>query len=159
MKKILVLCGPAGVGKSTWANKYISTHSDTAIVSRDKIRFSLLSPDDYYFKYEKQVFELMINEIKEKLETYETVIIDGTHLNAGSRTKLLNALSQVIDLKEIEKDAIMFTVPIETAIEHNDHRTGRAYVPATVIESMYNSFTYPSAREKFDNVYNYSVLF
>lgn len=150
-KKLFILCGPAGCGKSTWVHKH-KTPVD-CVISRDVIRLSMLSDDEDYFLHEDEVYKEFIKEIKDALESKEvgSVFVDATHLNKWSRRKLLRSLG--VSLKNIEVNAIALKVPLDVAIEQNSHRTGRANVPNDVIKEMYDNYTIPTIEEGFDVVW------
>ena len=151
-KKLFVMCGPAGSGKSSWiaSHRHVFNRTET-VVSRDVIRFSMLTNKDAYFSREKEVYKEFIREIKEALESSEVVFADATHLTQGSRTKLLRALGPA--LKDVEVNAIALKVPMELAIKQNNQRDGLQRVPEGVIESMYGDYTTPTIEEGFDVVW------
>ena len=65
MSKLYIMMGIPGSGKSTWCRHNIK---DTdAYVSRDKIRFGLVNPNEPYFSKENQVYQEFINTIERKL--------------------------------------------------------------------------------------------
>lgn len=151
-KMLFVMCGPAGCGKSSWiANHREAFNGTEAVVSRDVIRFSMLTNKDAYFSKEHEVYKEFIKEIKNALETSDAVFADATHLTQASRTKLLRALGPA--LKDVEVNAIALKVPIKVAIARNNERDGLQRVPEGVIKSMYEDYTTPTIEEGFDNVW------
>jgi predicted kinase len=90
-KQILyIMCGPAGSGKSTWARGN-SNPTVSAIISRDKIRFSMVNEDEQYFSKETQVYNTYCNQIAQALDNkYLEVYADATHLSAKTRIQLLD---------------------------------------------------------------------
>jgi predicted kinase len=50
--------------------------------------------------------------------------------------------------------AVSFEVPIETAIERNSQRTGRALVPEKAIRNMYASYKIPALYEGFNEIWH-----
>lgn len=152
MKTLYILCGIPGSGKSTFARESLKKlRGSTAIVSRDEIRFSLVKENEDYFSKEKEVFRHFIEEIKTELSFKDNVIVDATHLNINSRTKLLRALSGEI-LKDVYVFAVYFNVPLEVCLNRNSKRTGRKFVPEDKIKTMFKSFTKPSFEEGFDEI-------
>lgn len=148
-KKLFILCGPAGCGKSTWIHKHKAPTD--SVVSRDVIRYSILNENDEYFSHENEVYKEFINEIKEALNTSEVTFADATHLNATSRTRLLRSLGS--SLKGVQIGAVALKVPMDIAIKQNNNRTGRAKVPENVIRNMYRDYTIPTIEEGFDIVW------
>ena len=156
-KKMFVMCGAPGSGKSTWLEEKVIKNiyaKPATVVSRDKIRFALVEEDEQYFSKENEVWKEFITQIKEDLEMWsvEEVYVDATHLNIASRSKLLRALGD--SLRGVEVNAIWFDLPVETCLERNENRKGtRAYVPRSAIRRMHSSMTEPQLEEGFNKVY------
>ena len=150
--KLYVMCGVPGSGKSTAAKAYYTKHSSTTkLVSRDDIRFSLLKDNESYFKYEKQVFNIFIKEIKSGLKNGYDVIADATHLNHHSRSKLLRSLGNSI--KNIEIIAVVIKQPLEICLKQNKNRKGtKFFVPENALKDMYENFEVPFEEEGFKTI-------
>ena len=155
-KKLYILVGCPGLGKSTWIKNHLHTFDGyTSVISRDNIRFLLTPENEGYFSREKDVFKKYIEDIKDGLEYCDNTIADATHLNEASRSKLLRALGQ--SLRNVEVNAIVIRGSLETALSQNENRIGtRAYVPQTVVRRMFNQFTMPTFEEGFDKIYIYN---
>lgn len=149
MKKVWLMCGPAGSGKSTWVIERILDTDYWA--SRDAVRFSLLGDNDNYFSKEKEVFNTWIKNIQNALEDdkIKNIFIDATHLNKRSRDKVLNRL----DCSNVELCAVNFDISLEETLRRNSLREGRAKVPDDVIKNMYNSFSPATLEEGFSAIY------
>lgn len=91
-KKLIVLSGISGSGKSTYAHEmWLKNPLTTSIVNRDSIRnllfgFTEMSVKDYYSrpdlgKLEKEVTLYEDTLIHEGLNLNKTVIVDATHLS------------------------------------------------------------------------------
>lgn len=147
MPILYMLCGPSGCGKTTWSKKYAEDHFDEDIryVSRDEIRFHIVKKEEDYFSHEKEVFKKFVGTIAQTLIDGFDVIADATHLNQFSRRKLTQALDMYITDYEIIY--VVFNADVETCIERNQMRAGRANVPETVIRNMCRDFRYPSLEE------------
>lgn len=153
-RKLYLMCGIPGSGKSTWIQNHKNKFAGTVkVISRDKIRFSMLKDDDDYFSKEDEVWEEFIKQAKISLQENDNTILDATHLNVSSRSKILRALKD--SLKNIEICAIVIAPPVDVAIKQNNMREGRALVPEKVIRKMYHSFYYPELIEGFDKIYIY----
>lgn len=142
--KLYILCGPAGVGKTTWAHEFIKDN-DIRYVSRDEIRFALISEDDKYFAHEKETFNKFVSTLTQTLVDGFDVVADATHLNEFSRYKLTHAIDALF--KDYEIVYVVFYVDKDVAIERNNGRTGRARLPEFVINSMYDNFQPPILTE------------
>ena len=144
-KKVWLMCGIPGSGKSTWIQEQMKIFPGVWC-SRDNVRFSMVSEDEEYFSKEDEVFRAWISEIQRAMkdESIRNIYIDATHVNEKSRDKVLNKLS----LKDIDLCAVNFMTPIEECLRRNDLREGRARVPRSVIRNMYASFNPATIMEK-----------
>lgn len=135
-KRLWLLVGAPGSGKSTWAKQ-----QNGVWISRDTIRFSMLQEGDHYFDREDDVYDAFVTAIQNALDTSNLdVYADASHLNWSSRVKLLNRLN----LQNVTVNAVVFTTPLNICFERNDTRTGHANVPHSVIRRMYYSFKHPN---------------
>lgn len=150
-KNLFVLCGLPGSGKSTYASKTFNTSNDI-IISRDKIRFSLLKDNDEYFSKEDEVYNKFINDINFYLSeksNKKNIIVDQTNLNLCARYRLLHKLN----LKNVNNlIAIYFDIPLDVCIQRNNQRTGRALVPENVIRDMSKKLVVPDESEGFNSI-------
>ena len=147
-KNLWLMCGPSGAGKSTWLKNNMP---NAVVISRDKIRFSLLKEGDDYFAYEDTVLKIFYSEIQNAInsDTEQDIIIDATHLTPKARQNVLNQLK---NLDRVILGAISIETDLETCLAQNAQRTGRALVPNTVIRNMYKSYVIPTEKEGFINI-------
>lgn len=139
MGNLYITCGCPGSGKSTWAKKRQA--EGWSWNSRDAVRFSMITPEDEYFSKEDDVYDAFVSNIQNDIyDKYENIIADASHLTEKGRKMLLNRLS----LNGYNVIYVVFTTPLDVAIERNNLREGRAKVPETAIRRMYNSFTMPT---------------
>lgn len=141
LKKVWLMSGLPGSGKSTWVKQRIAEKGGFW-ASRDTVRFSMVREDEPYFERENEVFNAWIAQICEALSNpmIEDIYIDATHLNDRSREKTLSRLPKE-NIKKITN--VVFLVPIETCLERNAKRTGREVVPEDVIRNMKKTFKMP----------------
>ena len=152
-KKLFLMCGIPGVGKSTWLknNKNFFTDIDSIdVISRDKIRFALLDEGEDYFSKEDDVWKNYVKEAKRSLKENYITILDATHLSIASRKKILKALG---DLSNIDVYAVVCVANLETALKRNREREGLAFVPPSAIRRMYFQFVKPTKEEGFKEIY------
>ncbi len=149
-KKVYLLSGPPASGKSTWVRSHMTPGSEW--ISRDNVRFSIVSEDEDYFSHEDEVFDTFIAYINQTLENPDihTIYIDATHLNRRSRNKTLN---RVRKQNIAELNCVCFTTSKELCQARNSLRSGRARVPSTAIDNMFNSYAFPTENEGFTHVY------
>ena len=149
-KQVFLLSGIPGSGKSTWIRDRLVPGAEW--ISRDNVRFAILSDEDDYFAHEDDVFDTFINYINQTLEKEEihTVYIDATHLNKRSRDKVMRRI-HMDNVKSVT--CVCFDVPLETCYSRNNLRTGRSRVPQTAIYNMYQSYRIPEKGvESFDRI-------
>lgn len=137
-KNLVLLAGIPGSGKSTWLRTHLG--DGDAYVSRDEVRFSIISDDEDYFSHETEVFDKFVAEIEEKLNEGKRVFADATHINWASRRKLLE---RIHDKENIDIDVFVFKIPLDTCLERNEQRSGRAVVPRSVVRRMHSQMTHP----------------
>ena len=144
------MCGIPGSGKSTWAKRKVE-QTGGVWISRDAIRFSIIKDDEDYFSHEDEVLAKFFGDIQEQLNNpmAEDIIIDASHLSAKARQATLGRLNLT---NASEVNCVVLDVPINTALERNEQRTGRAVVPRSVIRRMYFQKTFPTADEKFTHI-------
>jgi len=152
---LYIMIGVPGSGKSTYAQFLLTNKDNTDWVSRDKIRFDLLTEKDSYFAKENQVYKNFISQINTGLRMGHNVIADATHLNPKSRYKLFNKLH--IDRTKTIVIGIYMNLPLETCLKHNEKRKGnRTYVLPHEIHNMYIRLEPPTYNEPFDYIYTFN---
>lgn len=143
-RTLYVLVGCPASGKSH-KSKTLKAE-DVVYVSRDEIRFSIIKEGQEYFSKEKQVFREFVKQIQSALDCGKSAIADATHINKASRAKLLRALK----LDGVRVIAVYCDTPIDTCLERNSKREGRARVPYGSILSMARRLSPPIEGEGFD---------
>ena len=147
MANLFIMVGIPGSGKSTWCKKNIGLLGK--YISRDEIRFSMVTEDEEYFSKENEVFKTFCNKITETLEKGYDVYADATHINGSSRAKTIRNVRGYDNLYVIVLDT-----PLTIALQQNEKRKGtRAYVPRGVIRRMSSQFVYPEYNEGFKEIY------
>ena len=151
MADIYLMCGCPGAGKSTFLKNRIKTKS-SVIISRDKIRFSIVEPNEAYFSHEDEVLNIFWNEINKALLENENVFIDQTSLTPRARKWLLQHINGYT-----HANLIWIDENLETCLKRNENRKGtRSYVPPDTICRMYNQFIEPSLEEGFYRIFKYN---
>lgn len=145
-----MMVGAPGSGKSSWANKVVECCPDANIVSRDKVRFSMITEKDDYFSKEKEVFNEFISQIADSVKHHQITIVDATHMNRKGRNKVFSRLTST--LENVTKKAVVMNTTLGTCLARNANREGRALVPESAIIKMYESFEIPTKEEGFEQI-------
>ena len=142
-KNLYIMCGPAGSGKSTWIRNNAKAGT-SAYVSRDRIRFSMVKKDEYYFAREDEVYSEFINQIVKAINSpwIDEVYADATHLTKKAREKLIKEIDNALVIP-YNLIAVVVKPDVEQCLAQNAQREGREFVPETVIRNMYKSFQHP----------------
>lgn len=147
-KRLYLMMGVPGSGKSTYVKSMLK-YGDI-YVSRDEIRYSLLTDEDDYFAKENEVIRTFIENIDKSLVMEEycgDVYADATHLSPKSRAQVLN------QLKNKDKVSVIYLdIPLNIILERNAQRKGRALVPENVVRRMYNSIILPTKEEGIEEL-------
>ena len=140
MKTFILLCGPAGIGKSTWAANYQKSHENVKIVSSDAIRLEL--GNSYQdLSHEKEVWVRFSRYIREYFDNNKdvTVIADSTNFMNLHRMIYAN------ETKDIDKHVlVIFRKPTEVILKQNRERPKEKFVPEEAILSQIRRWEEPN---------------
>lgn len=143
-KTLWIMCGAPASGKSWFAKNKLMKGRDWEYISRDEVRFSIIEDDEEYFSHETEVFNEFINKIATALDWgHDNVIADATHLNWGSRRKLLQVLEKNCVMEDVDVIPVVIKAKLEDVFKRNALRDGRARVPEETIRKMYNKRSDP----------------
>ena len=147
MKKLILVCGPAGIGKSTFCRRYRESHPDeiVAVVSADDTRCEMLGGYDKFPKGGNMmpVYDKMCAKAKALVAEHEsvTVIFDTTNLTDKRRLFYMDRLGDVFDWFEL----IMLRLhDYSKCLERNARRIGARKVPEQVIRDMCDHYEDPT---------------
>jgi len=143
---LVVLSGPAGSGKSTWASKHFLP---TQIVSSDECR-ALIVDDPANQSVSAQAFDLFHFIIEQRLMLGRLTVADATNLKPEHRRTLLGIAKR----NQFNAAAILFDVPIEICVERNSTRKRRVPQEALLMQrELFETTLYSIRKEKFDYVH------
>ena len=143
---LVVLCGPAGCGKSTFAAKQFLP---TQTVSSDNCR-ALVSDDPTNQVISGHAFDLMYFIIEKRLLLGRFTTADATNLQRDDR-KILIKIARSFDFNAA---AVVFDIPLEVCLDRNAARARR--IPEDALRKQYElleSTLQTIDRERFDYVY------
>ncbi len=140
MKKIIVIVGLSGSGKSTWARAFCRDNPNWLRINRDDIRKSMLSVslneyhqwnNDAKYRIEKLVTVQQNQLLIKALEDGWNVILDNTHLTLSYLNEYRKLLTE--HFEELTIEYKLFETNIEDCIERDKNRidvVGEAVVRA-----------------------------
>ena len=142
MRKIHILSGPAGVGKSTFIND--NKNINDIIISSDVIQTELhgeLAP----LGNKGDVFEEMFSRLKMAIKSNSDADIyyDATNLGRKRRMNIYNHIKSWDTKGQYEVVIDVLHKPYDQIIEQNSQRQGREFVPESKILEMYRSLQIP----------------
>lgn len=141
---LILLVGPPGSGKTTYAKKYIVEHDNTIHLSSDKIRAELYG-DETIQGNPNEVFSLMQSRAIEALNNGQSVVYDSTNMTRKDRSYIISPC-----LKFVKIEAHIIWAPIKTCIERDAAR--ERTVGKEVIDRMLKRFQAPFYDEGIDEI-------
>jgi protein phosphatase len=132
-KTLIVLCGPAGAGKSTFARKFVEQHQTqgckpTSIVSSDYCR-AMICDDETNQQVNRDTFDLFYYIIRKRLFQGRLTIADSTALQANAR----QALIEIARRYQCHSSLFVFNMSLETCLAYDQHQTRGRKVGEKVI--------------------------
>jgi predicted kinase len=127
---VVVLCGPAACGKSTFAARHFRP---TQIISSDQAR-ALVCDDERDQRFQTQAFTLLHCLIEQRLSINRLCVVDSTALTASARQGLLELARHY----RVPAVVLLLDVPLETCLDHDAKR--ERTVGRQVIERQYQLF-------------------
>lgn len=130
MKKVLILSGISGSGKSTFARQFCTDNPNWLRVNRDNLRRSLLPvslpeywqtwPDNDKNRIENLVNELQKTAIIDGLSRGWNILIDNTNLKLSYINEFRKLLTERFDTVEIQYKLI--ETPVDECIQRDRNR-------------------------------------
>jgi predicted kinase len=142
---VIVLCGPAACGKSTFAARHFRR---THVVSSDFCR-QLVCDDETDQRYHSQAFALLNFLIGQRLSINRICVVDSTAITPGARKSLLDLGRKY----RVRTELFLFDIPLEKCLERD--RARQRSVGPKVIEEQYRLFKQAQESvysEEFDDI-------
>ncbi len=132
-RTLIVLCGPAGAGKSTFARKFVERHQaqgckPTSIVSSDYCR-AIICDDETNQQVNRDTFDLFYYIIRKRLFQGRLTIADSTALQSNAR----QALIEIAKRYQYHSCLFVFNMSLQTCLAHDQHQTRGRTVGEKVI--------------------------
>jgi predicted kinase len=126
----VVLVGPAGAGKTTFAAAHFAP---SEILSSDFFR-ALVSDDETDMRASAPAFAVVRFLVSRRLRRGRRTCVDATNVNRRERLPLVRAAAR----HGRPAIAVLFDLPLETCLERNRSRPGRK-VPEAVIAAQWTA--------------------
>lgn len=120
---LVILCGPAGSGKSAFARRHFM---ETAIVSSDRCR-AMIADDESNMRVSGDAFALFHQIIESRLRHRRLTVADSTALHADARRDLRRLARRW----KTPVTIVVFDVPEETCLRwdaRRERQVGRAVI-------------------------------
>lgn len=140
---LLVLCGPSGTGKSTWAEQFPLSYT----VSSDEIRY-ILTDDENNQYANSEVFDLFYTIIRKRLLLGRVTIADSTALDKRTRDELLKIAKET----NVPAYLVLADTPIEKTLENNSGRARQ--VPESTIRKQFDQFNNLSTSDDWAGIFS-----
>jgi protein phosphatase len=114
---LVLLIGPAGAGKSTFAARHFKL---TEVVSSDRCR-GMICDDESNQSINQEAFGLLHHLTRLRLVLRRLTVVDATNLQDRARRPLLRLARN----NRIPVVAIVFNITLETCLSNNQARPGR----------------------------------
>lgn len=141
---LILLVGPPGAGKTTYAEKYISQHANTVLLSSDKIRKEMWGNEAIQGD-NNEIFGRMQTRAVDGLNFGYDVIYDATNMTRKDRAGIISVCPKVAKI-----ECHIIWAQIETCIERDAAR--KRTVGKEVIDRMLKRFQAPYYDEGIDEI-------
>ena len=141
MRKLVILRGSMGAGKSTWLKEH---DLEKYTLCADTMRLQLAAPqigingkDIISQKMNRQVWDMLFFFLEERMKRGEFTIIDAVH----SKSSEFSRYKSLAEQYRYRLYCVDFTdIPIEIAKERNAQRPDYKQVPENEIDKVYSRF-------------------
>jgi predicted kinase len=133
--KLILMCGLARCGKSTWIKK---NKKDAIVICPDEIRWKIFN-HQFFFPAENFVWGIAMSMTRLLLDQGKDVIIDATNTTFASRGRFIS-IARGLGLKT---QVIWLQTSIKTCLKRNSKSNKDNKLPDGVIESMAERFEDP----------------
>jgi predicted kinase len=131
-RSLIVLCGPAGAGKSTFAGEFARHNrlANTAVVSSDACRLMLCDQttsltQEQWATLQPNTFQLFLTIVGMRMSIGRPSLADGVNLHAELRPRLL----ELARTHQYYSLLVAFDTPLETCLLRNSTREHGRRIP------------------------------
>lgn len=152
MKKIIMLRGLSGAGKSSWAKQFVKENPGSIRVNKDDLR--RMCHDGHWTRgNEKMICDMRDAMVARSLQSGHTVLVDDTNFASSHEARL----RQIATEQHAEFEIKDFVVDFEEALERDAKREHP--VGYTVLKQQWNDYVRPTLHVKQDETLPRAVIF
>lgn len=152
MKKIIMLRGLSGAGKSSWAKQFVKENPGSIRVNKDDLR--RMCHDGHWTRgNEKMICDMRDAMVARSLQSGHTVLVDDTNFASSHEARL----RQIATEQHAEFEIKDFVVDFEEALERDAKREHP--VGYTVLKQQWNDYVRPTLKVEQDVTLPPAVLF
>ena len=140
-KRLVVICGTMGSGKTTLA-KHLEQAHGMKRYSYDEM------PNAFDSKHAWSVYGTMYSRAIADLNNGYSIVLDGLFAFRGRRMEVLRATRSV----DCRKVVVCMSTPLDECLRRNALRVGVERVPDDIIEYVYNVADVPTLDEGWDEI-------
>lgn len=131
LKKLIVLRGMPGSGKSTWVKE---NGLELYTLSMDAIRIMFQAPIDHIDQSNnKRVWELFMEMLTSRMKTGSFTVLDAMHISDSD----IKQYSKLADQYGFEVETKWFLIDYETALKRNREREKYKQLPEHALNKIY----------------------
>jgi protein phosphatase len=125
---LIVLVGPAGAGKTTFARRHFAPEE---IVSSDALR-AVVGSGEADQAATRPAFSILHRQVESRLRRGHFTVVDATNLGPSARRPLLSRARR----NGVTAVAIVFDLPAALVLARNAARSERVVDPAVVVDHL-----------------------
>lgn len=135
---IILLCGPAGAGKTTIAGRLAERLDDAFIISSER--------------FKRRAYERMFREIEGRLGRQRYLILDATFYREALRRRIMELMRR----RGEEVLTVFLHCPLETCIMRNRERG--MPIPERAVKILWREFERPEAPDIYIDTGSSSIM-
>lgn len=136
MSRIVLTCGIAGSGKSTWVEDFLARNPEYILISSDRMR-AIITGDESNQDRNHQVFMTLEHMVSYLMSQGKPILIDATCYNKKNRL-IWNRLATAYNYSKLWA---VFRTPLDQCLANNEKRARR--VPESVIRKQHENLSFP----------------
>ena len=143
MRKMILLCGIAGSGKTTYVRELLRVNNGLYRISRDYLRRQLFSPRGWTPTAESVVRAVKRVAIHNILASGRSVVVDEVH---NTRSRRAETIAVADDISGVKIECHWLDTSLSVCRRRNRERKEQDQVPDYVVRQQHDEFEPPRPR-------------